>query len=662
MGRALKPYISDAEGEALTYAPGLLWILLHFRLMQISERHNRLARREAWKRGAAITFEIHDGLAYYSDGSILALVRGAANVIKFAETGSDATQGLEFYKSAAGVVSSSTTQKHTGPRSIYMGLQDGSVPGVLTTPNSVINDTAWRVGWWQYFNSVSTNIYIGAGAVDSSGTPCFSLAVNASKHWQFFDRFGSGSTAGSVTLAASQWYHFEAAASITSTSVNTLKLYVNGTLDATATNITLLGGITGFNWNLFRLATASDDYYLDDVVIDDASTGTMGAVVCTNKRPNANGTLNEWTTQIGAGGSGYGSGHSPQVNEQPLSTTNGWSFQNAALKVEEYTIEGESTGDVNTTGVTYVDFVGWAYAKVGSASSGRIILAGTATAKALTTSYALISVAAGSTTYPSGANAIGMDNNTVNQLFSMAECGVICIYTPASGVSISAALMTASCAMPVSVPKVSVPAALATASGAAPTSTPTIAAPAALMTASGAAPSASLTGMGAAAVTMVASAAMQASTPAVIAPAATMQANAQGYASTPTVSTPGAVMVANAAGLAASLTGMGVQAALMIATALMPASSPSTGLVAAVMQALTSAPTGSVEIRILGALMAATSLMPSAQVNADVAALVVQFLLSAEYLDAFILHAESPDGLSLAAAYGAPDKLLVAED
>ena len=51
-----------------------------------------------------------------------------------------------------------------------------------------------------------------------------------------------------------------------------------------------------------------------------------GAILVTAKRPFTNGTTEDgFTTQIGASGSGYGSGHTPQVNERPLSQTNGWS-------------------------------------------------------------------------------------------------------------------------------------------------------------------------------------------------------------------------------------------------------------------------------------------------------------------------------------------------
>ncbi|WP_323162301.1 hypothetical protein, partial [Pseudomonas fluorescens] len=80
--------------------------------------------------------------------------------------------------------------------------------------------------------------------------------------------------------------------------------------------------------------------------VDDSSALTdPGNIWVAAKRPNANGTTNGFTTQIGSGGSGYGSGHSPQVNERALSTTNGWSMVGAGAAVtEEYNIESKSTG------------------------------------------------------------------------------------------------------------------------------------------------------------------------------------------------------------------------------------------------------------------------------------------------------------------------------
>ncbi len=66
--------------------------------------------------------------------------------------------------------------------------------------------------------------------------------------------------------------------------------------------------------------------YFDDIYVDNGSDlSDPGNVHVTAKRPGSNGLSNGFATQIGSGGSGFGSGHAPQVNERPLSNTNGWS-------------------------------------------------------------------------------------------------------------------------------------------------------------------------------------------------------------------------------------------------------------------------------------------------------------------------------------------------
>jgi hypothetical protein len=238
---------------------------------------------------------------------------------------------------------------------------------------------------------------------------------------------------GSATLTTGVWYRISFASVVTSGSVNTLKLWKDGVLDATATNVSMLtGGVDVF----FGGAGNSASVRYSDIYVDDSSSLTdPGDIWVTAKRPVSNGSLNELTTQIGAGGSGYGTGHAPQVNERALSTANGWSISNAAKKTEEYTIEGKAVGDVDISTKAIVDFMGWIHAKVASASTGNIIVAGVATNLSLTTAYATYKKIAGSTTYPTGNTDIGMDTNAVNQLFSLAECGIVVAYTAATPVT-----------------------------------------------------------------------------------------------------------------------------------------------------------------------------------------------------------------------------------
>src|SRR5258705_56447 len=80
-------------------------------------------------------------------------------------------------------------------------------------------------------------------------------------------------------------------------------------------------------------------------------------------------------------GTGHGTGHSPQVNEQPLSTTNGWSKIGAGSAVtEEYNVENRATGDVNINVTFIVGVMGWVYASSLIAETGQIVVDGTATA------------------------------------------------------------------------------------------------------------------------------------------------------------------------------------------------------------------------------------------------------------------------------------------
>src|SRR6185436_9856514 len=125
----------------------------------------------------------------------------------------------------------------------------------------------------------------------------------------------------------------------------------------------------------------SSDHYVDS----SASLTDTGNIWVTAKRPNANGTTNGFTTQIGSGGSGYGTGHSPQVNERVLSTTNGWSMVGAGSAVtEEYNIESAAAGDIDISSANYVDVMGWVYASSLVNETASIIVNGVSSNISLT--------------------------------------------------------------------------------------------------------------------------------------------------------------------------------------------------------------------------------------------------------------------------------------
>ncbi len=183
---------------------------------------------------------------------------------------------------------------------------------------------------------------------------------------------------------------------------------------------------------------ATMDYRTSDHYIDnDSSLTDTGDVWVTAKRPVSNGAANNFTTQIGSGGSGYGTGHSPQVNERPLSTTNGWSMVGAGSAVtEEYNVESQTTGDINIRNSYIVDYVGWAYMSSLVSETVQMIVNGVSTAQAITSTNTMYTKVAGSTTYPAGTGTdIGVTTDTSLTTVSLFETGIMVAYIPLPAVN-----------------------------------------------------------------------------------------------------------------------------------------------------------------------------------------------------------------------------------
>lgn len=361
-------------------------------------------------------------------------------ITTFMEPGTDATEGFEFYSASTGAFTSDNTVFNTGPRSIKLSTAAGPTLAGVTSPTGVVVDTGAQISFYFRYDTLPAAQVNILNVMQSGGSNVLSVRLNTSGNLEILP-VGLSAVAGPTVLSVNTWYHISVSYYITDQTIFTMKVYLNGVLETFATNtgtmtrITsskvqfLVGGAAGTNRTVWF-----DDIYIATGGASSTSQPDTGDIRVTAKRPNANGTLNEYTTQIGSGGSGYGTGHSPQVNERPLSTSNGWSIQNAAKKTEEYNIESISGGDVDISNFRIVDYMGWAYTQVGSASTGNIILNGSATNISVTTSYSMFTKAAGSGTYPPNTGAvIGVDTNTVNQLFSLAECGVLFAFAPYTG-------------------------------------------------------------------------------------------------------------------------------------------------------------------------------------------------------------------------------------
>lgn len=303
------------------------------------------------------------------------------------------------------------------------------------TSSNTVSDLGTRLSCYFYFVAYPTaqNTFFACMTV---GGASFVVEVRISTAGVVKLFVGGSSTqigSDGPTLNLSQWYRVSLAYSITSSTYNDFRLFIDGALVSSGTNVTLLNTTSSISAIGNSAADATLDFRSSDHYIDNSnSLLDTGDIWVTAKRPNANGTTNGFTTQIGVGGSGYGTGHSPQVNERALSTTNGWSMVGAGAAItEEYNIEGKATGDTNITTGTIIDYMGWVSAKALVAAGANIKLNGVSTAISLTTAATVFTKMAGSTTYPAGTGSdIGIITDTTLTTVSLYEAGIIVAYIP----------------------------------------------------------------------------------------------------------------------------------------------------------------------------------------------------------------------------------------
>jgi hypothetical protein len=236
-----------------------------------------------------------------------------------------------------------------------------------------------------------------------------------------------------ATLSTSQWYRISLAYTITSTSVNRFELFVNGVSSISITNATLTTIVTSkAGWGNSS-GNATFDIRTSDHYIDNSSSLTdPGNIWVTAKRPNANGTTNGFTTS-GSPSGGTGTGNAPYVSERPLDTGALVSKVGVGSAVtEEYNIESKSTGDINISTATIVDWLAWWSMSSLVGETLTTIFNGSTSTQAITSTATLYTKIVGSTTYPAGTGAdIGIITTTALTTVSLYECGVIVAYIPA---------------------------------------------------------------------------------------------------------------------------------------------------------------------------------------------------------------------------------------
>jgi hypothetical protein len=371
--------------------------------------------------------------------------------VTFLEPGGDATFNVAavtaggFYQSVGVSTTIVTDFVHGGHvKSIKFAAAANS--GILF-PDGVVGDTGGRISFYVYFVALPTAakarfLSLQTAGAGASIARLYITSAGVLQLWRGAALAQLG-TDGS-TLSTGVWYRITLAYTITSATVNEWRVYKNNVLDITASNSASITTASSTG----TIGNSDSDTTLDlrgsDIFIDNSSalSDIASDVWVTAKRPNANGSVNGFTTQIGVGGSSYGTGHSPQVNERALSTTNGWSMVGAGSAItEEYSIEDKATGDIDISKYTVLDYLVWVYQTATVSETATLVYGGANSTYATGTAANMITKVKGSSVYPAGGTDVGVITSTDLTTFSLYECGVVVAYNPSAVSSIVAPML-----------------------------------------------------------------------------------------------------------------------------------------------------------------------------------------------------------------------------
>lgn len=360
--------------------------------------------------------------------------------ITFIEPGGDATYTVTttngtwptLLGTVPTVASDFVHSTHT--RSLKPGINAQSQ---LLTETGTISDAGARISLRVYINVLPNATAQIFHLRSSSGAVTNSLMITSAGVLQLW-KGTSTSQIGSdgATLSTGAWYRLSLAYTITSASVNRFELYVNGASSISATNAASTVGTSRPAFGNVA-ADTTFDWRISDVYVDNDNTLTdPGDVYVTAKLPFANGTASDFTTAVGGTtGSGYGTGHAPNVNERALNTSHAYAVTTSgvAASSETFSIEPAATGDFDLSSVTILGVLGWVSAKSLANMTAMLVLNGVSFSTNLTSTIAVARKISGSNTYPSGGDAIGLTTDAITATtVTLYEAGIMIAYKAAS--------------------------------------------------------------------------------------------------------------------------------------------------------------------------------------------------------------------------------------
>ena len=300
--------------------------------------------------------------------------------VLFMEPGTDATRDTRFYSSNTDttlqLIYSDSSIKNTGPCSLGFDSGTGSgasfvkinifpqittydspVPGYSNVNGAELHGRLSFYVRFASFPNAALGIFgrimdmngpagPGPGAISIDGSGVLKLLLWDGIFPNFYHQIGSDGP----TLSTNTWYRICFCWNNTNRFINKRVVYVNSVLGISVGNINLgfdPEGILTFvslGWVQDPLVNSAV-MNIDDIYLDTAdSLEDAGDIRVTNKIPSSNST-NSFPTAIG----NNPANRWENVDEQPLSLTNGWSENTGGPYPidEDYGIQSSASGDVD---------------------------------------------------------------------------------------------------------------------------------------------------------------------------------------------------------------------------------------------------------------------------------------------------------------------------
>jgi hypothetical protein len=349
-----------------------------------------------------------------------------------------ATLGLEMWTAIQNTVTVDTTIKRGGNAASWkLNTSSPASNPQFQTKAGVCADAGTRISYWLYApNTTPTGGGWFAGIIFSStGHGGFQLQLQANTGKLILYAFTSadavaGSVTGTTVLQPNTWYRIAIAYKITSATVYTCNLYINGNLEVTLSNVGSIG--TGTSILNFRLNGASFGAnfaaYYDEVYIDSGSDlgdpggpnapGGAGMLGVTAKLPTTVNS-NTWTTVNGTGA----------INERPINNANSIENTTATSLIQAYNVQATNVGDwdISFANITTLGYLGWVYTQfTGTHGAEAIVSNGTIVPVTFPAAWSYSSVVA-TGSYSNTGNAIGA-RSAASASTWLAECGLVVGY------------------------------------------------------------------------------------------------------------------------------------------------------------------------------------------------------------------------------------------